>query len=384
MYCDNCGYNNNSNTTYCKQCGRPLNNNIISNIDPKEKIKREIDKREKLNRQNRIIFSIVIGFVLTSTVLGIVMKTNQNKIHLKNDITTSSITNIVNTKKTVIETDNTYSNIDINTINEAIDLIREDSNKQKDSCPENIKVIENKIINEFNIVAVNLCEMTSTLANELYKTLKVVYEIFPSIKGNITNLTIGNFDSRNTGVIAFYQPLFPFAQSKNYNKVYKMRIVLNARFFLNDNLLLETVKESSLTGYFPSNATISSPLAHELGHYISFYAMRKNNKIDESLLFKKDDNNYYLLVDKYDSSEFSKQILDEAYKLYLEDGNSNIDFDKWRESISKYAVIKNEAGNYLYDETVAEAFHDYYLNKDKASITSKYIIKILRNYVEGV
>jgi hypothetical protein len=149
-------------------------------------------------------------------------------------------------------------------------------------------------------------------------------------------------------------------------------------------LLLETVKESSLTGYFPSNATISSPLAHELGHYISFYAMRKNNKIDESLLFKKDDNNYYLLVDKYDSSEFSKQILDEAYKLYLEDGNSNIDFDKWRESISKYAVIKNEAGNYLYDETVAEAFHDYYLNKDKASIASKYIIKILRNYVEGV
>ncbi len=238
--------------------------------------------------------------------------------------------------------------------------------------------------NEFNITSVNLCEISIGLANELYKTMKTVYEIFPSIKGNITNITIGNFDSRRRGVIAFYQPLFPFAQSKNYNQVYKMRIVLNARYFLNENLLLETVRQSSISGYFPNNANISSPLAHELGHYISFYAMRKNNKIDQSLLYKKDDNNYYLLVEKYESNEFSKTMLDEAYELYKKETNDNIDFDKWRATISSYAVSKNESGKDLYDETIAEAFHDYYLNRDNATRASKYIIKILTKYVEGV
>ena len=269
-------------------------------------------------------------------------------------------------------------------IDEAINLIKEDSNKQKDSCPSNIRTIEDKIISEFNITSVNLCEMSYSLANELYKTMKTVYELFPSIKGNITNISIGNFDSRKHGVIAFYQPLFPFAQSKNYNQVYKMRIILNSRFFLNENLLSETVHQSSITGYFPKNANITSPLAHELGHYISFYAMRKNNKIDQSLMYKKDDLNYYILVDKYDSSEFSKEMLDEAYNLYISEGNEKIDFDKWRGTISSYAISKNEAGKDLYDETIAEAFHDYYLNKDNATLASKYIIKILTKYVEGV
>jgi hypothetical protein len=224
--------------------------------------------------------------------------------------------------------------------------------------------------------------MSYGLAVELYQTMNTIYKMFPSIKGNITNITIGNFNSKSHGVIAFYQPLFPFAQSKDYKEVYKMRIVLNARFFLNENLLNETIKQSSLSGYFPPNANITSPIAHELGHYISFYAMRKNNKIDQSLLYKKDDHNYYLLIDKYDSSEFSKQMLEEAYKLYLDEGNTQIDFDKWRGTISQYAVTKNESGKELYDETIAEAFHDVYLNKDNAKLASKYIIKILKKYVE--
>jgi hypothetical protein len=148
------------------------------------------------------------------------------------------------------------------------------------------------------------------------------------------------------------------------------------------NLLNETIRQSSLSGYFPPNANITSPIAHELGHYISFFAMRKNNKIDQSLLYKKDDHNYYLLIDKYDSSEFSKQMLDEAYKLYLDEGNTQIEFDKWRGTISQYAITKNESGKELYDETIAEAFHDVYLNKDNAKLASKYIIKILKKYVE--
>ena len=381
MYCSKCGHNNTNDAAFCTECGSLLSSN---NLVPVNILRKENFIKEESSKRNRIRISKAIGFLLMLIIIFTVVSKSSNKIHFIKSETNTGLNTSINTNKTIVEADNVYSNMDIKDSNDAINLIKEDSNKQKDSCPSSVKDIENKMISEFNITAVNLCEMNNNLANELYKTLSTIYSLFPSIKGNITNITIGNFDSRKYGVIAFYQPLFPFAQSKEYNHVYKMRIVLNARFFLNENLLSETIRQSSLSGYFPKNANISSPIAHEMGHYISFYAMRKNNKIDQSLIYKKDDNNYYLLVDKYDSSEFSKQMLDEAYNLYISEGNEKIDFDKWRETISNYAVTKNESGKDLYDETVAEAFHDYYLNRDNATLASKYIIRILTKYVEGV
>ena len=381
MYCSKCGHNNTNDAAFCTECGSLLSS---KNLIPVNVLRKENFIKEVTSKKLRIRISRAIGFLLMLIVLFIVISKSSNRIHFIKTETNVGLNTEVNTNKTIVEADNIYSNIDINNKDDAINLIKEDSLKQKDSCPSSIKDIENKIINEFDIVAVNLCEMNNNLANELYKTLSTIYNLFPSIKGNITNITIGNFDSRKYGVIGFYQPLFPFAQSKDYNHVYKMRIVLNARFFLNENLLSETIKQSSLSGYFPKNATITSSIAHEMGHYISFYAMRKNNKIDQSLIYKNDDSSYDILVDKYDSHEFSKQMLDEAYKLYLDDGNEKIDFDKWRNTISNYAIAKNESGKDLYDETIAEAFHDYYLNKDEAKLASKYIIKILTKYVEGV
>ena len=381
MYCNKCNHNNTEDSAFCTECG-----NILSskNLVPIKELRKIHFHKEQEEQKRRKRVGIMIGILLMIIVLFAVVERSTNSFHFIESETNISIGNNISINKTVVETDNVYSNVDINTIEEAINLIKEDSNKQKDSCPNEIKNIENKMINDFDIVAVNLCEISPELANELYKTMSTIYEIFPSIKGNITNITIGNFDSRKRGVIAFYQPLFPFAQSKNYNQVYKMRIVLNARYFLNETLLSETINQSSLSGYFPKNATITSPLAHEIGHYISFYAMRKNNKINQSLLYQKNDNNYYLLVDKYDSSEFSKEMLDEAYNLYLSENNEKIDFDKWRASISSYAISKNESGKDLYDETIAEAFHDYYLNKDNSKLASKYIIRILKKYVEDV
>ena len=385
MYCNNCGYNNPDNTSFCNKCGRPLTSiNSISNITQEERIKREKNKKEIDSSKKRNKISVLVGCLLAIITIVVIIYYSHNNIHFFNYETTSIVRDSVMTNKTIVETDNIYSNVDIQTVEDAINLIKEDSSKQKDSCPGNIRTIEDKMIKDFDITSVNLCEMSYSLASELYNTMSTIYAMFPSIKGNITNISIGNFDSRKYGVIAFYQPLFPFAQSKDYKQVYKMRVILNARYYLNENLLSETVHQSSLSGYFPSNANKTSPLAHELGHYISFYAMRKNNKIDQSLLYKKDDNNYYLLVDKYDSSEFSKDMLDEAYTLYLFEGNEKIDFDEWRATISNYAVTKNESGKDLYDETIAEAFHDVYLNKDNAKPASKYIVRILKKYVEDV
>lgn len=75
---------------------------------------------------------------------------------------------------------------------------------------------------------------------------------------------------------------------------------------------------------------------------------------------------------------FSQKMLNEAYNRYKADTKDTIGFDEWRGTISKYAVAKDTYGKYIYDETIAEAFHDVYLNKSNSTIASRYIIKVLK------
>ena len=368
MCCPDCGNNLTPDSHFCSNCG----SKIIE------------DNNKKSNNIKYVIMGFFLGLLLFFSVLFISYHKMHNTYYIStNPTTSSSMENLRNSYQTVVEINNTYANSSISTIDEAYELIIKDSKSQKDSCPTEILKIEEKMMNEFNITAVNLCEMDLSLANDLYKAMSKVYDLFPKVKGNITNLTIGNMDSRMRGVIAYYQPLFPFAESDN-SIVYKMRVVLNSRFFLNNTLLEESTKNSTLSGHFPPNSTKSSPVAHELGHYLSFFAMRNYNKINQTLLFNNDNvKEAYVLMDNFTSGEFSKMMLDEAYELYLSEGNKKIDFDEWRGMISKYALSKDESGKYIYDETIAEAFHDVYLNDDKATLTSKYIIRVLKKYVEA-
>ena len=56
--------------------------------------------------------------------------------------------------------------------------------------------------------------------------------------------------------------------------------------------------------------------------------------------------------------------------------------DEFRASISQYAVAKDNTGNYIWDETIAESLHDVYLNGDNAAPASKEVVAVLRKYVE--
>ena len=52
--------------------------------------------------------------------------------------------------------------------------------------------------------------------------------------------------------------------------------------------------------------------------------------------------------------------------------------DEWRSTISNYAVARDNSGQYIYDETIAESFHDVYLNGQQAQDASKYIVEVLK------
>ena len=99
-----------------------------------------------------------------------------------------------------------------------------------------------------------------------------------------------------------------------------------------------------------------------------------------------DNNNFSTflkLASDFSSGEHSLDMLEEAYNNYINDTKDSIAFDDWRGTISKYALAKDDSGDYIYDETIAEAFHDVYLNSSHAKTASKYITNVLKERLKG-
>ena len=244
------------------------------------------------------------------------------------------------------------------------------------------KKIENEIIESYGVAAVNLCEMNIELANEVKKVFENIYNDYPEARGYITNVTLMNASMREGNVLAAFMPVFSFATSDSvttYPWVIKTQILLNTSFFLNVERLSSAVNASSESGHFPPNATVYSPVAHELGHYLSFLAMMKSYELSSILLV--DNNNvtsFYEVYDDFGEGRFSFSMIQEAYENYKRDTNSNLSIDEWRGTISNYALAKDNNGNYIYDETIAEAFHDVYLNGEDAKEASKYVVQVLK------
>ncbi len=284
--------------------------------------------------------------------------------------------------ETIIQVDRTYHGVKISNKSDAKKVIEVDSTSQKSTCSKEIVQLEKYLINNYNITAINLCEMDYNNAYELEKVISYIYNNFPETRGYLTNITLKNMSAQDELTIASFLPTFQFATASSistYPWVYKTQIFLNSSFFLNDSKLESTVIASSATGHFPKNSNKYSPVAHEMGHFISFVALMKHYKLNN--IIKVNRTNQKTLVEiikDYNIGTYSKQLLMEAYNDYLKDGNSKISFDLWRMTISGYAIAKDSNGKYIYDETIAEAFHDVYLNGERANIASIYIVHTLK------
>lgn len=289
--------------------------------------------------------------------------------------------------QTKVVTDNIYTGVTINDINDARELIKTDSSNQKAKC-SNVKTkqVEQRIEKNYGITAINFCEMDYELASEIEQVIKTIYKEFPSIKGYITNITLINTPEFTSYIASFVSAkLFAKSNTKDtYPNVYKMSIYLNANYFLNKDYLTATVSDSASYGYFPNNATRYTIVAHELGHYLSFLAqMRATTELESTLLLDKENyREYSSLISDSNNGVFSLKMINEAYDNYNKKHKGVFaNKDKFRESISEYAMATDSNGNYIYDETIAEAFHDYYVNRDNAKDASKEIMKVLKKYL---
>lgn len=389
MYCSKCGTYVGANSTYCNKCGCQLKKVICSN--------KPQNNFSPIKNKNIIFASI--GLVIIVLLMALIFGNSGTDYYFsddgyseENDNTTIDRTNPSTTKKgknsTIIISDNVYNGITISGVEDANELITKDSIDQKKNCPKEILQVENEIIEKYGITAVNLCEMDVEFARELQSVFEVIYNEYPAARGHITNLTLRNTSMLSeAGVIAAFMPIFNFATSNSsttYPWVIKTQILLSSSYFLNKKKLEASVNDGSASGHFPPNATLYSPVAHELGHYISFLAMLNNYNVNSILLI--DSNNANTLYDVYKDfaqGHYSLEILKEAYNVYKVNAREVLDFDEWRGTISKYALAKNNSGEYIYDETIAEAFHDVYLNKENAKDASKYIVSILKKKLES-
>lgn len=342
-----------------------------------------------------VLWIIVIGFVVTTSNNGFYFKENEEDV-VKETITEDDLDQemakyegisksgqsggAASEGVTSIVYDNQYlQQFVINNENDVKRLIETDSVRQKNNCPSKVVKIEEEIM-KYGITAVNLCEIDEDFALELKQVVQYIYFNYPTARYYLTNLTLANVDE-NSSFIAAFMPIFTFSTSNTntgYPIAVKTQILLNAKYFLNLSKISNSVKYGAKSGYFPPNATRSSTVAHEFGHYLSYVALlnhynsKKLNFVQASQVAT-----LYDVYDDFNSGEFSRKLLEEAYDTYKKTYGVNFSFNEFRESISTYAVAKDESGSYIYDETIAEAFHDCYLNGEAAETASKVIMQTL-------
>lgn len=309
----------------------------------------------------------LILILLISMLLLVTYKTYQK---LKADQLPSTTTSVSCMQR--------YVDKDVSDSTEAINLIKHDSTIQEKNCSTTIQMIDKQIQEETQIYGVNLCEMAPETALEIYNIISRIYKEYSGIKGYVTNLTLNN-DS-NTSHITSFKPNYIFVTSSKkdtFPMVIKSQILLNSRYYLNEDYAKSVINQEIKERNFSSNTTLANLLVHEYAHVITYVlTLKYYESVNPVFLTKENYENYSKALNNYKNDNFSKMLFNEAYKTF-KDSESE---DEFREAISLYANKKDGLGNVLYNETIAEAFHDYFLNGKSASKESLEIVKILDKY----
>ena len=380
------------------------NNNTVDNskmsvVDlMKESYIPLVDLEHKTEKENKIFFGILIGSVAVFIItICIAFFATGNKISFFGGKAYYENKEVVKTdsNQTYVYTLNHYENVGVTSKEQAHEMITKDSNNQKERCAKNVsnyektRQLEEKMERNYGITAVNFCEMDYNYLVNLEKQIKKVYQEFPMLKGHITNLSISNPNTfENSGAMAAFNPSSEFIREPVLSDKYtvnKTRIYLNSESFLSIPQLRDTVKSRVNDGWFVPNANEYSIVIHEFGHALSSLAVLRNTSGIDSYLLKNRKNlsKVKTVTGDYNEGILSKTMIEEAMdkyeSKYKKRYNSILEF---LSQISSYATSTNsKTGELVYDEGIAEAFHDYFVNGNKAKPESVEIVKVLKKYL---
>lgn len=375
MNCIKCNEELESDDNFCPSCGA---------LTPHGYIYYQTNKKELPNKEDSLgsLFTIVALFIVTFTVITIIGGKNILKpyIELKKEIYNLKY----GYRTSLMQTDNQYINIEINTKEEAINYIKKDLTKESWQCKRNtnVSIIEKELSESYNIPIINLCDVPLEEAEKIKETITKVYNTFPNIDGYLTNITITNAPTKDE-YIAYFEPIYTFVNNNNnidnYSKVNKTQILLNSYYFINKDTLNKGLNNTVKENHYPQDATFESLIAHELGHYISFVILLKENHIEDiTLVTKNNYKEYQDIISILNNEAHSKELLEESLTNYNQKYHTNISLEEYAKDISNYAIQKNNKGNIIYDEVIAEAVHDYYLHDTSSSKSTIEIINVLK------
>ena len=383
MKCIHCEVEIESDDNFCWKCGHWTAKGY-SFLKNEENVKMIMngDAVKQDERFSILISLLGIGFILF-TAMMFIRGDDLFKpfIYLKKQATNY----IYGYNTSIIKTDNKYSNENINTYDNAIELIKKDFDEQSWLCENDIEIsrVEYELQENFSIPSVSFCDAPYDVTLKLKDVISKMYSLFPNIQGALTNITITNASS-SSEYIAYFQPLYQFVNINEdinlFNKVNKTQILLNSYYFLNKEMLESNLENVVGENWYVNGATWESTIAHELGHYISFVILLKENGMS-NITFETPTSQTQIqnIIEIFNNGTHSNEIVNEALLNFNSKYNLNYDIDTFASTISKYASSKDKKGNVIADETIAEAIHDYYLHGNSMKNSSREIVNVIKN-----
>ena len=360
------------NDNFCYKCGHYTSKGYIF-LKDNNNVKK-IMNGPTIKQKNRLSISVslfALSFIIF-TIMLIVRGDNLFKpfFYLKKQAVNYSY----GYNTSLMKTDNKYYDVEIYDYNDAVEIIKDDFTKQDVYCfnESKVSILANSIEQQYGIPSVSFCDMSLNESNKIKDVIDKMYELFPNIKGSLTNISITNANSNE--YIARFQPMYQFVNINSYNKVNKTQILINSYYFLNEDIISKPIENN----LYVEDATWESTIAHEYGHYISFVALLKKYNLDNITLVTKDNEELISkIIDEFNDGSYSLEILNQALQNYNDKYETTNDIKEFAASISVYAMSLDEEGNLIADETIAEAIHDYYLHGDTMKDESKEIVSVI-------
>ena len=376
-YCLKCGKEVESDDNFCPVCGywTPRGYSILNSKSNSLVINGKIVKQQSmLSRLFILLFLSMFLFV------GMIIYRGQDILKPFVFVKRQIMNYNYGYNTTILKVDNQYFNLKIPNLMAAQNKIKEDFNEQKWQCKDSFDIgkIEDNLEAKYNILSVDFCDISIEEANKIASVIVKVYELFPNMGNYLTNISVNNSLNKDD-YVAYFQPVYQFVNSTNsldnYNRVNKTQILLNSYYFSNGDVLSKSVKEN----WYVSGATWESLIAHEFGHYILFVSLLKNKGVDNVLLVTRDNvNSINDIINIINDQSYSRDVVYKAMTNYNNKYDLNYDVLHFAKLISNYAAVIDKSGNAVYDEIVAEAFHDYYLHGSSASKASSEVVNILK------
>lgn len=202
-------------------------------------------------------------------------------------------------------------------------------------------------IEKLNLEQLNIRHIDKKTLSDILKNMKKVYKDFPQIEGKIKEIN------------EIRHPYGGMNITPQEDGTYIMEINRN---IFNDKVKAKEMYNKDLKRKFhPKNSSYKDMGIHEAGHMVLNEILRKKY------------SNINALATDWNNNITSTRILNQALKKCKINGI--ISRRKAIMNISNYAIEKDAS------ETIAEAFVDYYVNKNKSTNLSKAIVTIMKGMI---